>query len=191
MKKFKKTFQILALLIVLVIIFRAWIFKKSISYTPIGERNTILLVDKKIIQELESEIRIQLETKNAKLSIKEIIKFAQIKTSEKLYFSKTKTARDPNIIIKEGKANCVGYAALFNSIAQFMLKSQQLEQQYQVNHLVGKIDLWGVDLHQLFDASFFKDHDYNEIINLETGHTIYIDPIVSDYLAIHQVSSKN
>jgi hypothetical protein len=191
MKKLKKTFQILALLIVLVIIFRAWIFRKSISYTPTGERLTILLIDQQILQELESEMRIQmeLEAKNTTLSIEKIIQLAQKKTSEKLFFSK-KSVKNPNIIIKEGKANCIGYAALFNSIAQFMLKSQQLEQQYQVNHLVGKIDLWGIDLHQFFNTPFFKDHDYNEIINLKTRHKIYIDPIVSDYFGIHQVSSK-
>lgn len=192
MKKLKKTFQILALLIVLVILFRAWIFRKSISYTPIRERATVLLIDRQICQELESEITIQLlsKAKNAPLSIAEIIQLAQKKTSEKLSFSRKKSTQNPNILIKEGKTNCIGYAALFNSIAQFILKSQQLEQQYQVKHLVGKLDFWGIDLHQFFNTPFFKDHDYNEIINLETRHKTYVDPIVSDYFGIHQVSSK-
>ena len=192
MKKLKKTFQILALLIILIILFRAWIFRKSISYTPIGKRATVLLIDRQICQELESEITIQLlsKAKNAPLSIAEIIQLAQKKTSEKLSFSRKKSVKNPNIIIKEGKTNCIGYAALFNSIAQFILISQQLEQQYQVNHMVGKLNFWGIDLHQFFNTPFFKDHDYNQIINLETRHKIYIDPIISDYFGIHQVASK-
>jgi hypothetical protein len=145
-----------------------------------------------LIQELDSEMKIQLDskTKNTTLNIEDIIQIAQSKTSEKLYFSSKKCSKNPNILIKEKKSNCIGYAALFNSMAQFMLHSQQLEEQYQVNHLVGKVDFLGIDLHQFFDNSFFKDHDYNEIINLETGHTIYIDPILSAYLKVHQVSSQ-
>lgn len=193
MKKVKRSLQILALLIIGVVLFRAWIFRKSISYTPIGKRSIIWLTDKALLQELEDEIEFKLtsKTKNRRLNLDQIIQLAQRKTSQKLYFSSEKCAANPNILIKERKSNCVGYAAFFGSVVQFILQSQGLKEQYQVHHLVGNIDLWGVNLHQFSNNSFFKDHDYNKITNLKTGHTIYIDPIVSAYLRIHQVSPKS
>ena len=42
----------------------------------------------------------------------------------------------------------------------------------------------------MFDSSYFKDHDYNEVIDLTTGKKTYVDLTVNDYLWIKEVSSN-
>ena len=49
-----------------------------------------------------------------------------------------------------GKANCIGYSALFNAVAHYIIKETKAEDRYQAKHLVGRIHFLGVDLHLLF-----------------------------------------
>jgi hypothetical protein len=184
MKRLKQTFIILGVLILFIFLFRSWIFKTIISYTPIQERKYIELENEKLFQEIEMEME------GAQLTIDKIIHIARRKTNEKLFFTTEKSSRNPNEVLKVGKANCIGYSALFNSISNHLIKNQKLETKYKAKHLVGQIDFMGIDLHQFFDDPSLKDHDYNEITNIETGEKIYIDPTVSDYLGIHEVSSN-
>ncbi|BDS11559.1 hypothetical protein [Aureispira anguillae] len=184
-KKLKRTLKVVGFLLVLTLIFRGWIFRQSISYTPIGTRNHIKLTDKKLIATLKLE-----QEKQTNTSLDEIIKIARNKTNENLSFTTEKSSRNPNQALKVGKANCIAYSALFNSIANYLINAQNLETKYKAIHWIGKIDFMGIDLHQFFESTFFKQHDYNEILNLETGEKIHIDPTISDYLKIHSVSSK-
>lgn len=160
------------------------LFESNLNYTKFKERKGIKLTDKELLSEIE------LEKGKVQLSIEEIINIAKEKTNQKLSFTTDKSSRNPNEVLKTGKANCIGYSALFNSIVNYLIKNQKLERKFKANHLVGKIKFMGVDLHQFSESSFLKDHDYNEIINLETGKKIYVDPTLSDYLKINQVTAK-
>ncbi len=63
-------------------------------------------------------------------------------------------------------------------------------QEVEATHKIGQLDFLGIDLHQFFESSFFKDHDFNQIRNLGTGEVILVDPSISDYLWINRVVSK-
>lgn len=180
----KKVAIITGILFLLLFLFRGWLYKNTVNYTAVGERSITELTDKKLIAEIK-------KAKNEKhLTINEIIKIAENITIQKLQFTSSKVSNNPNQVVKRGKANCVGYAALFNAIGNYLITAQQEEGKYKFHHLVGKIDFMGMDLHQLLSSSFFKDHDYNEIELLETAEKIYVDPSASDYFGVHRILSR-
>lgn len=183
-RRLKKAVKVLVILSLVIIVFRGWIFQKSISYTQIGTRKEIKLQDEKLIAQLGLAIY------KDSLSMDEIIEIARTKTNENVAFTTEKSSKNPNEVLKTGSANCIGYAALFNSILNYFIKKQQLEHKFKANHVFGKVYFLGIDLHQFFDTPFLKDHDYNEIVNLKTSKKYYIDLTVSDYLRIHEISSK-
>lgn len=127
---------------------------------------------------------------NKKLDFKEIISLTNTITSNTLNFTFSKTYNNPNTILNTKKANCVGYASLFNSIGNYILEQQQLTDLYQFSHLVGKLHFLGCDIHQFIDNPFFKNHDFNVIKNLKTGQQIYVDPSLSDYFFIDEVTCE-
>jgi len=71
-----------------------------------------------------------------------------------------------------------------------LIRKNDLADQISANHKIGKLDLWGIDLHQFFESAFFQDHDFNEIKYLKTNEVIFIDPTISDYLKIDSVSAN-
>ena len=106
-------------------------------------------------------------------------------------FSSYASSNNPNLVYQTGKANCIGYSALFNSIANYLIETQKLENKYRAIHLIGRLDFLGIDLHQFFDDPFLQDHDFNGIENLENGERIYIDPSLSDYFRINYVNEMS
>ncbi len=162
--------------------FKDVLYRSIIRYHNIAERPTLLLNNRNL-QALELETSPQ--------SLSEIIDLADYLTTHNLSFTTGSASSDPNAAYELGKANCVGYAALFTSIARQLMVNAGLENRYEARHLVGKIELLGWDLHQLFDHPFFKDHDFCVVEDLQTGEKIYIDPSVSDYLWIDRVTCKN
>ena len=86
---------------------------------------------------------------------------------------------------------CIGYASLFNSIGNYILIKQNLESKYEFKHHIGKLDLFGKNLHSAFNSDYFKTHDYNEVIDLITSEKTYIDLTITDYLWITEVSSDS
>ena len=111
-------------------------------------------------------------------------------TIEVLSFSSKRVSNDPNELIGTKQANCIGYSALFNSIANYLILKNKLDKQIESKHLIGQLGFLGLDLHQFFDDPFFRDHDFNVLRELRGGKTVFIDPSVSDYLGIDRVSSR-
>ena len=111
-------------------------------------------------------------------------------TTEELHFITSRASNNPNDLINSKQANCIGYSAMFNSIANYLIKKNQLESKIEVQHKIGQLYLLGIDIHQFFDSPFFRDHDFNEIKNKETGEVISVDPSVSDYLWINSISKN-
>ena len=179
----KRLFVFLGMSIILVFLLKGFLYRSTVHYDEVGERGLITLTDAKLIAEIQKEVA------GKDLNFDEIVEISSKITNENLKFTIDKASSDPNELIKTGKANCVGYSALFNSIANHIIIHQSKDN-IKAKHLVGKLDFLGVDIHQFFKSSFFKDHDFNSIENIETGEAIYIDPTVSDYLWINEVSLK-
>lgn len=184
MKWVNKIFKYVIIIIVLLILCRGFIYKLLVNYSVINFRDNIVLIDDILIEEIDKK------TNNKLLSIEDIIEISKDLTSEKLKFTFNKTSSNPNKISTLNKANCIGYASLFNSIGNYLINKNELDTKYEFNHLVGKLDVLGHDIHTLFNSPFFKDHDFNEIKNIETGESLFLDPSLNDYFKIDSVTSK-
>ena len=57
-----------------------------------------------------------------------------------------------------------------------------------MNKRIGKLDFLGMNVHNWFDSSFLKDHDFVIIRNKETGEIKAVDPTLYDYLYIEVVA---
>lgn len=181
MTRLKKRFLILISFLFLVLIFRGPIFRITVKYESIGQRDNYTLSNPKIIQEIKKT------TNQEKLSLDEMIHVALKICAKQFRFSLKQHPSDPNNLIASGKANCIGYSALFNSIISYIATQQGQEEIVQSTQLIGKIYFLGIDIHRFFKSSFFKDHDFNQIINLEHSDTLYIDPSMYDYLRIKRL----
>lgn len=142
------------------------------------------MTDKNLIKEINER------TENKILSIEEIIKFSNSITSEKLDFTFDKVPSNPNLVAELKKANCIGYSSLFNSIGNYIIRKQKLTDKYEFTHLVGKLNIFGINLHNLFNSPFFKTHDFNEIRNKQTDEKKFVDPSLRDYFSIEYVTSE-
>ena len=184
MKRLKNSIKYLAIIILLIIPFRGFLFRTSVNYSEIDHRKNVELTDKKLIAEINNQ------TKGKVLNIEEIIELSNEITSDNLAFSLHRVSSNANAVYISKKANCIGYSSLFNSIGTYMLQQQQQTDTYEFIHLVGALDVLGFNIHNLFDNPFFKDHDYNEIINKKTHTKLFVDPSLRDYLRIEYVSSR-
>ncbi|MBR9922545.1 MAG: hypothetical protein GYB31_17040 [Bacteroidetes bacterium] len=118
------------------------------------------------------------------ISFHEIASISNSLTSELLAFSKSNASYNIVGMMNTRKANCVGYARMFNAIANYLIRENDLGDQIIAQHKIGKLSLWGIDLHSIINRPFFQDHDYNEIKDLHTGESLFVDPSLSDYLGI-------
>lgn len=184
MNRLKKTIKYFGIFIILIILFRGFLYRISVNYLKIEVRNNITLTDKNLIQEIDKR------TSEKILSIEEIIKLSNKITSEKLNFTFNKVSSNPNLVCELEKANCIGYSSLFNSVGNYIIEKQNLNDKYEFKHLVGKLECFGLDIHKLFNSPFFKDHDFNEIRNKQTDEKKYVDPSLRDYLRIDNVTSE-
>ena len=177
----RKVVKITAVLTVFILIFRGPLFRLFVKYQETGSRPEFIISDGELLG------RIDFESLDTPIHIDEIISVANEITSRKLTFTFNTASNDPSDLITSGKANCVGYAALFNSISNYLIQKNNLEDQISVHHKVAQLHFLGINVHQYIESPFFKDHDYNEITNYNTGETILIDPSISDYFWINTV----
>ncbi len=181
----KKILLYLLSISLLLLILRGPIYRQLVQYQVVGERQLIPLTDPELLaiidQEAEGDIR----------GIQEIIHIGLQITNQTLHFTTGKASRNPNQLFRTQKANCIGYSALFHSVVHHLIHTYDFSQRIKPKHLIGKIHILGIDIHPLFDSPFFKDHDFNQLTDLETGKVYHIDPSVSDYLYIRFVTAEN
>lgn len=182
MKRIKKFVKYFGLFLLLLFLFRGFIYRISVNYSKVAVRDNVTLRDKSLINKIE------MRTKGSFLDIEEIIDLSNELTSKELSFTFNKVSNNTNSGLK--KANCIGYSSLFNSIGNFIIEKQELKDKYEFIHLVGEIDLFGFNIHGLFNSPFFADHDFNEIQFKETGENRFVDPSLRDYFRIESVSSR-
>lgn len=95
--------------------------------------------------------------------------------------------------IKNGKANCVGYAQLTSATTHYAFQIKNLP--YKAKPVVGKVYLFGIDLNNISQKilplkyrPFFKDHDFVEI---DLGDKIlYVDSTLHDLIGYNFYQTK-
>jgi len=163
---------------------RGWIYRHIISYKITGERKGYELTSQRLRSAIDQELTV------LELPLDDLIDISLHQTNSELSFAFEATLQDPNQILQKGTTNCMGYAAVFHSIASHIITKQKLGGYYRSRHLVGKIHVLGINIHKYIDHPFFKDHDFNMIENIRTGEKIYADPSISDYLGIDRITVK-
>lgn len=177
-----KLLKFTSALLLLITLFRGPIYRQLVTYTGVGSRPEFELTDQRLIE------RIEAQSKGQQLDFNAIVIIANQITTNELKFTTRRASKNPNELAKTNRANCIGYAALFNSIANYLIRENELDHIIRAEHKIGKLALVGIDLHQFFSSPFFKDHDFNELMDLQTGAVFLVDPSVSDYLWINEVS---
>ena len=180
----KKALKILGISLLTLVLLRGSVYRALINYTTIGTRPEISITNVALID------KIQKKSENRILDIYSIADIAEQITKEELEFTFSSASKDPNKLIGTKKANCVGYSAMFNSIANYLIKVNTLSEEIVAQHKIAQLDLLGFDLHQLSDNPFYKDHDFNVVRNRLTGESIVIDPSVSDFLSLVEYRSN-
>lgn len=184
MPSMKNTFKIIGLITLFLVLFRGSMYRQIIRYSQVGTRPEVKITDIELIE------RIKNRTQQKKIDLHEIAEIANHITKEELKFTTKKTESDPNKLMHSKIANCIGYSYMFNSIANFIIDENQIRNEFKAEHKIGKLELLGIDIHKYFEDAFFKDHDFNQITNLKTGKSIFVDPSLSDYLYIDRINVK-
>jgi len=183
MKVFNKVGLVILILIMLIALFRGFLYRQMVEYKSIGIRTIYAASDAALINYLNAGADY-----NNEPDIKDIIKTSLSATSRHLSFSTSKTTNDPNNLIKTRKAHCVGYAAFFSTTCNYILKKFKLSKTWVAKPQIGQLYFLGYNIHKLFNSPFLKDHDFVIIENKSTGEIYAVDPTVNDYLAITFVS---
>lgn len=157
----------------------------QLSYRIISGRKSVKLTNDSLKREVDDWLE---ETE--KFGIDAYTDFILGLTKSHLSFSFGKCASDPNLLLKSGEANCIGYAAMFNSLFNYGIKKKGLAGNYKCRHYVGKIYIAGQNVHTLFNDPFFKDHDFNVIECRNESTRIAVDPSLYDYLGVKRVALK-
>lgn len=165
-------------------LFKGILYRNLFNYTKVNTRQDFKITNASLKAEIEANI------KDKDLSLKEIIDLSRNITNKNLQFTFKNTSSNPNICYNNKRANCIGYSGLYNVIGNYIVNQQHKTAKYEFKHHEGKIDLLGFNIHKLCNSSFFKTHDYNEIIDKIEDKHYYLDPSLNDYFGITLVTSK-
>ena len=110
-------------------------------------------------------------------SDEEIVKYSLDLTAELLRFTRVNA-------LKDGKANCVGYAQLCSNICNYAFAGSHSKA--RTKPVVGYIEICGIDMCKVAyflapakDKNFVKDHDFVEYHH-QDGTTSFFDPSIYD-----------
>ena len=164
----KRIFLIVGVFLFLCVLFRGCLYRQVVTYESIGVRMNYKVTD----NELHDCINASLENES------------------ELNITTGKNDVDPNRLIHSKNAHCVGYAAFYAATCNCILKKHKLDHVWSAEPQRGKIYFLGMNVHNWFDSSFLKDHDFVIIRNSETGEIKAVDPTLYDYLYIEEVAVK-
>lgn len=123
------------------------------------------------------KLRGRIKAETAGYSDEEIVKYSLDLTAELLRFTRVNS-------LKDGKANCVGYAQLCSNICNYAFGAYHSKA--RTKPVVGYIEICGVDVCKVAyalapdkDKNFVKDHDFVEYRHRD-GTTTFFDPSIYD-----------
>ncbi len=178
----KRTLKILSGALILLVAFRGPIFNSLVKYKAVGTRPEVTITNQVLLDNITSK------SQGLRPKVEDIARIADEITTETLSFTTTSASSNPNELVNSPRAHCVGYAAMFNSIANTIIQENAWQDRLAATHHIGSLTVVGVEPHHYFASQFFKDHDFNEIHDLSTGTRFSYDASVSDYLRIHGVA---
>ena len=159
------------LIIIVIIALILYVGTASFSLVKTGERSTLNYT-------LSKELKERIVNETHELSEIDIVNYSLKLTDELLDYNETNS-------IKDGKANCVGYALLCASIANYGIKVNKLEG--TCKPVVGYVTWGGMNLCTILKViapqkykAFVKDHDFVEYDMENT--TIFFDPTLYDFI---------
>lgn len=109
-------------------------------------------------------------------------------TADALSFTTGHVHNDAASALKTGKANCIGYSAVFKDRCEEQLGRTGLSVEWRVLHMRGSLYCGSFNMHRLLSSPFWKDHDICLVENRHTGERVYVDPSLFDALGIRRVS---
>jgi len=95
------------------------------------------------------------------------------------------------MLVNTGKANGVGYAALFKTIVSYIREQEGLKDEYASSHCIGVVYVFGRNVHSIFASAFFGVHGFNKLTDLKTNKRVYIDSSISDYVRLPEMTVSN
>lgn len=182
--KIRKIFFRFLIVAFLFFLIKGYVYRTTVKYEAIETRKEHKIKNQKLIEYIEEGI----EYDNLK-NVQNIIDISLSKTSKLLSFTNSKSYTNPNKLIEFKKANCVGYSTLFSSICNQLLYKNRLFD-WKAKTYKGQLDFLGINIHNFFSSSFFKNHDFVIIKNEVTNEIITVDPSLYDYIHINRVSMK-
>lgn len=173
------------LLAVLVVAFvlRGWIFRHLVAYRVVASRPAFRVGDSTLAATL-ADLPID------RRSVSGIVGASLDLTSRSLRFEMRPNPIDPNRLVHTHAAHCVGYAEFFATACNRLLRREGLDKDWIARPVVGKLTLWGIDIHPWLPQPFFRDHDFAVLENRRDGERFAVDPTVADYLWIDSVSLR-
>ncbi len=167
------------LLLVLSCWFRTTIYDGLTSYKPINTQEAIGLTNLDLKTQMDHYIE-----NNPTLDIRPLMVHCANITAENLSFSSSSGSTSVNSLALTKKTHCVGYASFANSLIQYAIKKLDMEEAFISSQQRGKIYILGIEITNRLNLSFFKDHDYIQVIDVEKNDTIMLDPVLYDYFRI-------
>ena len=123
------------------------------------------------------ELKGRIKSETAGYSDEEIVKYSLDLSAELLRFTRVNA-------LKDGKANCVGYAQLCSNICNYAFAARHSKA--RTKPVVGYIEVCGIDMCKIAyflapakDKNFVKDHDFVEFRH-QDGMTSFFDPSIYD-----------
>lgn len=121
-------------------------------------------------------------------TLDDMIRFVLDVTRDSLSFVFERAERAPDRVLEIAQANCVGYAALFAAVFTELARRQGRGASYRAEHRIGKISVAGRSLHGLVASPFFRDHDYNRVVDTKSGSELLVDPSLYEVAGIVYVA---
>ncbi len=154
---------------VLLWFFRTAAYRSLVRYEIIGQRAPVpaLAPYTSEVAKLDKAIQVALDS-----------------TAARLHFSTGKVSSDPQVLMRGGPANCIGYNALCAALLKGQLEKAGLGDRYVVEAVIGKLYLGDQDLHAFFTSPFWKDHDVVRVRATGSNEVWLLDPALYDVTGI-------
>jgi len=165
------------------IFFRGPLFRAAVSYEPVKTRAFQPLT---AAPDLFADIS-EWAAANPEPTTEQLIAFARRETARRVGFVMRQTSGRPDDVVAGGEANCVGYARLFAAILDRAARATGRGEEIEQTLLVGELSLFGESLHQLTSDPFWRDHDYNKVVDRVSGEVWFLDVTLYDYTWVRWV----
>ncbi|MFM7234503.1 MAG: hypothetical protein ACKOZM_07920 [Flavobacteriales bacterium] len=179
----RKITLILVVFFLIVFCLKGWLFRSCFSYSDSGKRGSNVLISEDLRQYADSIAASETPT-----DVMDVVMLANEITSEHLMFRSTSNEINPNTLFTYRRTHCVGYAAFFQVVCNYLLVKFNFDNEWSCSAHVGRIYFMTMDVHRFFKSPFFKDHDFNIIRKKSENEAIYVDATLYDYFGIATVT---